>query len=336
MTALIDRRRLLSVGGAVALSSPEALFARKSPTSPGHLNAYSAAYSPGTRTTFIFGGADDRRVSNRLWALHSGRWRLLSAAGPLPRTFAACAFDTSRGRLVVFGGNRVLFGNDSERAVLSDHWEWDGRSWTGFADRVPPGRTEAAMAFDPVRRTMVLFGGWRWEADARIRLGDLWEFDGRSWIEKSVAGPEPRSGAVMAWDPIGRRVLMGGGNGPRKDFWSWDGDGWARLADLPQARFNAAFAFDHSRRQAVLFGGWTGSERIAATAIFDGTGWTQLSATEPPARNHSQLVPTGDGSQLLLLGGHDGEQVFGDQWAWAGRWRPLLKLAPTHRSENNH
>ena len=192
------------------------------------------------------------------------------------------------------------------------------------------------MVFDPVRRLIVLFGGWQWEGDARIRLGDLWEFDGTAWTERLLAEPEPRSGAVMTWDPVGHRVLMGGGNGPRKDFWSLDGAGWAQLPDLPQVRFNATLAFDTERKQAVLFGGWAGSERIAATATFDGKHWTPISGVEPPARNHSLLLPIGDGSRLLLIGGHDGEQVFGDQWEWTGRWRPLLRVAPKPRAENDH
>jgi hypothetical protein len=285
----------------------------------------------------IFGGADDRQVLGDLWQFGRSGWSRLSRSGPPARTFAAVAYDARRDRFVLFGGNRVLFGDGGTAdTLLGDHWEWDGRRWHQIAGPLPPSRTESATAFDPARNRLILFGGWRWADGARVRLDDLWEFDGRSWTQLEGTRPAARSGHAMAWDPISRRIIMVGGNGPRRDVWALDGSGWEPIADLPRPLFNPALAFDRARRQFVLFGGWTGKKRVAETWLFNGSQWRLWQGPGPDARNHSLLVPAGDGSRLILVGGHDGDRVFADQWEWAGRWRPLVTNFPLARLDNGH
>lgn len=320
-------------GGLIAAAIARPAFGAGA--GPTYLNAHAGAWDRRRGVALIFGGADERQVLNTLWQLRGGHWRLLSRSGPRPRTFTSLAYDERRDRLVVFGGNSVLFGRGGD-TVLDDHWEWDGRRWSRFEGLRPPGRTAASCAFDPVRNRTLLFGGWRFESGERIRLDDLWGFDGRAWVRLAATGPQARSGAAMTWDPEGRRLLMGGGNGPKGDFWAFDGSTWSRLADLPQPRFNPALGFDRRGGQALLFGGWTGEERIAATALFDGRRWHPHAGREPPPRNHTLLVPIEDGSRLLLLGGHDGENVFGDQWEWAGRWVPRALRPRRPRVDNGH
>ena len=328
----LDRRQFTLAATAGALTTRWRSLTDTA--APPYLNGHSGAYDRRRQASLIFGGADEAQVLSTLWQFRAGQLCLLSRFGPLQRTFAAAAYDSRRDRLVVFGGNRVLFGTGGD-TILSDHWEWDGRRWSRFEGTRPPGRTEAGCAFDENRGRIVLFGGWRFERGERVRLGDLWEFDGHDWTQQP-GGPEPRSGAAMTYDPVARRIIVAGGNGPRKDVWALERSRWSRLPDLPQARFNPAMAFDRARDQALLFGGWTGRERIAATAVFSDGRWSTPPGPEPAARNHSLLVPTGDGSRLLLIGGHTGDDLLGDQWEWAGRWRPLLLPAPRPRVANNH
>lgn len=59
-----------------------------------------------------------------------------------------------------------------------------------------------------------------------------------------------------------RRVtlLFGGGNRERdlNDLWAWDGRSWRVLEGArPSARNSAVFAYDSTRRKAVLYGGRT-------------------------------------------------------------------------------
>lgn len=90
------------------------------------------------------------------------------------------------------------------------------------------------MAHDASRGVIVLFGG------SLVPATDgTWEWDGVTWTQYSVAGPEPRWGHGMTYDTQLRRVVLHGGetaSGWAKDgLWSWDGTAWTQVptADSP-------------------------------------------------------------------------------------------------------
>jgi hypothetical protein len=53
------------------------------------------------------------------------------------------------------------------------------------------------MTFDPVRRKIVLFGGY-----GTMNLGNTWELDGAAWTMRSDTGPAPRQGLAMSLTPL--------------------------------------------------------------------------------------------------------------------------------------
>jgi hypothetical protein len=56
-----------------------------------------------------------------------------------------------------------------------------------------------------------------------------WTWDGATWTARSGAGPPPRNGQVLVYDPLRHRVVMTGGwlgNRLFADVWEWDGAGW--------------------------------------------------------------------------------------------------------------
>ncbi len=87
--------------------------------------------------------------------------------------------------------------------------------WTEITGPQPPARVEAAAAWDPKRKRLVLFGGYTWTAGVRERLQDTWEFNGAAWARFSTTGPAPRSGAAMAFDAELGQVVLFGGSGAR-------------------------------------------------------------------------------------------------------------------------
>lgn len=148
------------------------------------------------------------------------------------RNAHAIAYDSDRGRVVLFGG-----ANASK--VRGDTWEWDGRRWSPVSQAGPGPRTFPAMTYDSVRKKVVPFGGnrvlfGRTPEENRF-LDDTWEWDGRRWAQIPAAGPAPRAEAAMAFDGRpGRVVLFGGYNGVGEarrrleDTWEWDGDKWVQ------------------------------------------------------------------------------------------------------------
>lgn len=309
-------------------------------TTPGPRNAHGMAYDSHDGAIVLFGGATAGEVRGDTWRWKAGRWRRTSPAGPPPRTFPAMVYHSARDEVVLFGGNRVLFG-DSVRtpAVLGDTWLLRNGAWTRSAGDGPPPRAEAAMAYDPRRRRTVLFGGYDLSSGRTNRLGDTWEWDGKEWARVSTMGPSPRSGAAMAYHPgLRALVLFGGSGGPLGDTWAWDGRRWARLPVPPVAgRFNTAMAWDPGVRRLTRFGGWDGKERTSDTWELHEAGWVRAQRDGPSSRNHAILVSAADRGSVLLYGGHDGDHVFGDLWERRnGGWLRLQSAEPVLRLPNGH
>jgi HYR domain/CARDB/Galactose oxidase, central domain len=166
------------------------------------------------------------------------------------------AYDTARGRLVLFGGS------GQSGSQLGDTWEFDGTSWTQlFPANSPSPRYGGAMAFDPVLGRTVLFGGW----GNNGRLGDTWEWDGANWTQASPSSaPYPRFFHSMVFNAqLGKTILFGGdfvrpyALGPTNDTWEWDGVQWTQdwTNAAPSPRAGQSLVYDLGRSRAVLFGG---------------------------------------------------------------------------------
>ena len=90
----------------------------RGPGRTGHRNGHAAVNDPQSGNLLLFGGATAEELRGDTWRRHDGRWRRLPITGPAPRTFPAMAYDSARGEVVLFGGNRVLFGDSTRPAAL--------------------------------------------------------------------------------------------------------------------------------------------------------------------------------------------------------------------------
>lgn len=147
------------------------------------------------------------------WEWDGESWEQVATTGPSGRSGHAMAYDSRRGKTVLFG---------SLNRLQTDTWEWDGVSWEQAATTGPPGRSGHAMAYDSVRGRTVLFGGR--DSESKL-LDDLWEWDGLHWIQVEAPGPSARVEHVMAYDSArGRVVLFGGRTSDDqvlKDTWEY-------------------------------------------------------------------------------------------------------------------
>ncbi|MBI1854014.1 MAG: hypothetical protein HYR85_27060 [Planctomycetes bacterium] len=127
------------------------------------------------------------------------------------------AFDSRRGRTVLFGGMGT--GNET--------WEWDGTAWEHrHPVHVPSPRMGPAMAFDEDRGTVVVFGGSDPFLPYLSYLSDTWEWDGEDWSEiHPSSSPPALMGASMVYDTVRHCLVLQGGVGDgisNADTWTFD------------------------------------------------------------------------------------------------------------------
>src|SRR5262245_54799292 len=75
-------------------------------------------------------------------------WRPLA---PTSRTLQELVFDSTRGRILMFGAASVT--------SIGETWEWHGSAWTLLTRSGPAARFATAMVYDSARDRVVLFGG---------------------------------------------------------------------------------------------------------------------------------------------------------------------------------
>ena len=282
-------------------------------------------------TAVMFGGADHsivpevRHGDTWLWAGDS--WIPHRDPGPSPRIWPAAAYDAQSGGVFLFGG----LSPDS--GFLTDAWLFRPKGWQRIeTTTAPEGRWHSAMAPDPARAQLVLFGGvdHLQKPEARV-YGDTWVWNGRAWARAEVQGPEPRFGHAMTFDPSREAVVLVGGRNrqmqPLNDAWAWDGRGWSRISaeGLPP-RLLHALAFDPVGRSLILHGGWdaTAGNYLGDTWRLQAGTWRRLDAAGPTPRRAHLMVTDRPGRRVLLFGGYGPNAVHADLWAWDGTcWKRL-------------
>jgi len=254
------------------------------------------------------------------------------AQSPAGRAYEALAYDSSRGRVVLFGGGSQALGS------FSDTWEWDGHQWSNFFTVPSPAASIGpGMAFDSARGVTVLLD----------QNGQTWEWSGGGWIQRHPAtAPPPRVWTSMVYDSTRGVILLFGGSsttgaGRLNDTWTYDGINWTKMlpAGSPSARNGMGMAFDSARGVAVLFGGLTNSGRANDTWEWNGASWVQrLAASSPFARFSVGMSYDAQLGETVMFGGdHIAPFALGplnDTWLWDGTsWtRDWTAAAPTPRA----
>lgn len=127
-------------------------------SSPGPLERPAMCWHSGNNRVLLFGGIDPQiGGTNVLWSYDGTNWSQVPVVGTSPsdRTGARMVYDPVRSVCVLHGGM-----NPTSGALLNDTWEWNGVSWTQIATPAPaPLRALPAMAMDPIRRRVVIYGG---------------------------------------------------------------------------------------------------------------------------------------------------------------------------------
>src|SRR5262249_58787461 len=118
------------------------LPAQSPPPRWAHALAYDAVHG----RTVLFGGANSTFIPSAYgdtWEWDGSNWfQRVTSPAPSARFLHALAYDSARGRTVLFAG-----------IGASDTWEWDGGTWTLRSPATnPAARSGHALAFDSLRR----------------------------------------------------------------------------------------------------------------------------------------------------------------------------------------
>lgn len=218
--------------------------------------------------------------------------------------------------------------------------EWRKRSsahrlWVQKQDIGPVARSGHAIAWDPDRGRMVLFGGQVVGEQSAQSLGDTWEWDGELWTQVADTGPSPRGAHGMAFDQVSRGILLFGGDSVPGETWLWDGADWVQVADTgPSARYGFAVATDPGRSRVVLFGGQAAKPNTGVfgdTWEWDGSQWSQSADTGPSARMGARMSYNVPDANIVLFGGL-GAEWLNDTWSWNGdNWTQIADTGPSAR-----
>jgi hypothetical protein len=284
-----------------------AIGGSRPPVLPLSRSHHAAAIDFEGRRLLMFGGCtgpsndQSRILFDDTWVWDGGSWVDRSSVRPPARVDAAMAYDAARREFVLFGGQNDAFEG------LSDTWVHDGAGWTErLPATVPVGRFGHTMVYDARRQRVVMYGG----RDGNAFDERTWEWDGTDWTPRDLdPRPGPLHGAAAAYDPIAEVVVVFGGMRGSSfvdETWIYDGETWSlrTVTNKPLPRISAGLAWSAPQRALVLYGGEVaGSNSVAETWEWTGTDWSFVPIAGPAARVEHVLVPSLDGTGVLLFGG---------------------------------
>ena len=160
-------------------------------TGPSARRASAAAFDNVRNRLVLFGGDAAGAGLGDTWEWDGAVWTKVADFGPEPRTGSAMVFEQNHAAL--FGGLASSAAAPAPE-VFGNTWEWGGTHWTQRQDIGPGARWGHAMAFDNIRRRVVIFGGLpvfladRDGAQDQL-LGDTWEHS-----DNDGASPPPPPG----------------------------------------------------------------------------------------------------------------------------------------------
>jgi hypothetical protein len=146
-------------------------------TTPPARMAHAMVFDEQRARTVVFGGKSAAAPGSRsvaladTWEFDGQAWKEIAVEGPSGRSDSGAAYDSKRGRVILFGGVGGGF--------LGDTWAFDGKTWQKLADAGPEARGMGYLAYDKARDRVVLFGGRKGWPDGDF--ADTWEFDGEAW-----------------------------------------------------------------------------------------------------------------------------------------------------------
>ncbi|HUR19412.1 MAG TPA: hypothetical protein VMZ90_01305 [Vicinamibacterales bacterium] len=292
----------------------------------GGRSSHSLAYDTARGKVVMFGGVSDNRLDqfpSSLWEWDGARWACIAPSGPSGRMDAFLAYDSTRKRLVLFGGRRI--GADRAQQHYLDTWEWDGRAWAKLDEKGPGPRVHGAVSFDPDRQSVVINGG----GDGEDMLSDTWEWKGTRWSAVPAKLPKGTLGDAMMRTSHGTTLLAAASDDApeckglnRAVLYALRGNSIVDLAS-PGPCFSPLAPASATATGLLMYAGWNGPNTQAESWTWSAGKW-QRAATAPSRRRGTATAYDARRQRVVLFGGEDDGGLLNDTWEWDGTaWRRI-------------
>lgn len=182
------------------------------PPSARHFCYY--IYYPVRRSVIVFGGEDSAGTGdlNDVWelGLDSLAWHEINPSGTLPSTRmdGGAAYDATNNRMIIFGGRP---GNGFTSEVWALDLESGSEHWTKLSPSGSGPSARAGFAYAQGGDKLYVSCGW----DGDYYFNDLYVLDipTLTWsqVNPSSDAPWERRNTTGAWDEIGQRFFIFGG-----------------------------------------------------------------------------------------------------------------------------
>jgi galactose oxidase-like protein len=324
---------------------------RTSPPPPPARMEASMVYDGSDGYVLLFGGysfspGSNGNILGDTWTFRGGNWTDLTAtlkSTPSPRAGAAIAYDARDGYVVLFGGESISCkgGPNPSFPVCGDTWEFVNGSWALLHPaQAPSNRSNAGFIFDTALDEMILAGG-----SNEYGLNDTWAFRAGTWsnLTSDLAGSHPTAPFAQlsfTYDAfLGVAILFGGyvASAPYSPNQTWEFNGTAWLNVTKPAGSTApsevagSLAYDPTYGFDVFFGGCADpycTTNSANTYLFNHSTWTQAHpSASPPARDWASITYDAADGYVLLFGGRNVSNVFGDGWTFGLAGPPVLAVS---------
>lgn len=263
------------------------------------------AWDPVNTVGVLFGGVGNLDGATQLqhdsaetWLWNGSRWlQRFPTTIPPGRGVHSMVYDTTRNRIVMFGGRKSAPEVGVDPTFLNDTWVYSNGDWTSVDSSLrPPVRQYAAMAYDRVRDRVVLYGGNKLNIDGTTfdPYDDTWEFDGQQWTQVSSDGPDVAK-PELGYDATRNQVIMIGLNATAtaRVMYRLENGAWVSItpATFPTCVNDGHLIYREHRGRLAFIGGACATGTPAAEEIFewDGTNWTKLTLNSW-ARQSAQAV----------------------------------------------
>lgn len=281
---------------------------------PGPRSGAAIAYDTQRQRAILFGGngawnGKEWEYDNSTWEWDGKDWKQINTpVSPSGRTLHAMAYDESRHKVVMYGGQNA-------GGYLADLWEYDGTTWKRLCPVCnPAARYGHKMFYDPEQKLVFVYGG----QNDKIGYPEAWSWDGKVWgyfqFDTSTPGifrapliHIPEENRSIAFVP----EIYGG-------TWVWQDASWSRLVQevKPPQRYESVLVYLPDQEYSLLFGGiWDQSILFSDTWMLNKDVWTRIeTTTHPPQRFRAVAFYDPHRKSVILYGGEAFGDIYGDMW----------------------